>query len=66
MNVDKATLDAKIVEYRDALRTVGVAVAMLRQHDYAQLLRDIEHADAFGPLLDPTLWRDKHKAMNEV
>ncbi len=55
----------KIEEYRSALRTCALAAQLLAQHDIPKLLADIEHADSFGPLLDPTLWRDKHKAMNE-
>jgi tRNA U34 5-methylaminomethyl-2-thiouridine-forming methyltransferase MnmC len=55
----------KIEEYRDALRTCVLAARLLAGHDIPKLLSDIEHADSFGPVLDPTLWRAKHKAMSE-
>jgi hypothetical protein len=50
--------------YQSAVQACAIAATLLRQHDIPELLRAIEHADAFGPLLDPTLWRDKHEAMN--
>jgi len=61
----KQELSEKIKAYRDAVIATQIALAVLVPHDYTELLRAIEHADAFGPLLDPTLWRDKQKAMNE-
>lgn len=42
-----------------------LAAGILREHDLPMILAAIERADVFGPLLDPTLWRDKHRAMEE-
>lgn len=56
---------AKIKEYQDAVLTAKLCANMLIAHDLSGLLAAIERADAIGPLLDPTLWRDKQKAMEE-
>lgn len=57
--------DADVILYRSAVATAQLCAQLLSQHDLPQLLRDIERADAIGPILDPTLWRDKNKAMEE-
>jgi hypothetical protein len=56
---------SKVERYRSAVMTAALAARLLAQHNIAQLLRDIETADAIGPVLDPTLWRDKHEAMEQ-
>ena len=58
-------MSADVEEYRAAIGAAVIAANMLAQWDIPQLLADIERADAFGPLLDPTLWSKKHKAMDE-
>jgi hypothetical protein len=45
--------------------TAKLCADLLAQHDLPGLLRDIERAHAAGPILDPTLYRDKAKAMDE-
>ena len=65
MNDDKTMLDARIVDYRTALFAARCAAAMLMQHEYGELLRDISNAEEVGPFLDPTLWRDKRQALAE-
>jgi len=61
----RTTAELKIEEYRDARRTCELAKEMLKQHDLEQILKDINRADAVGMFTDPTLWREKHKAMDE-
>ncbi len=38
---------------------------MLYIYDIQHMLRDIDHADSVGPLLDPTLWMKKGQQMRE-
>lgn len=57
--------DEAIETYQTAVLAVHVAAKMLAQHDLPRLLADIAKANAIGPLLDPTLWRDKNRAMLE-
>jgi hypothetical protein len=57
--------EAKIAEYRTAITTIALCARMIAEHDLPKLLADIEHADSVGPILDPTLWRDKHRAMEQ-
>lgn len=57
--------EAKIQAYRDAVITAQMCAQMLSVHNIDGLLADIATADSVGPMLDPTLWRDKHKAMDE-
>lgn len=51
--------------YRTALMLCIAAARLIGQFDIPKLLADIDHADSIGPILDPTLWRDKHEAMHE-
>lgn len=51
--------------YIAARMACEVARNLLRGHDFAALLAAISKADALGPMLDPTLYRDKHVAMAE-
>lgn len=55
----------KVAEYQSAIVAVRIAATMLAQHELTEILRAIEFADSFGPVLDPTLWRDKHEAMEQ-
>lgn len=55
----------EIEDYHSALLACITAAKVLQQHDLAKRLRDISTADTLGPMVDPTLWRDKHKAMYE-
>jgi hypothetical protein len=55
--------------YRDAYRNARLACELarnlLREHDFGELLRAIGRAEALGPMLDPTLYREKAGAMDE-
>jgi hypothetical protein len=53
----------KVQDYRDALESIVIVGRILLSHDLPELLRAIERAHAFGPILDPTLYREKSKAM---
>jgi hypothetical protein len=55
----------KIDAHRSAIQAACVCARMLKQYDIPKLLLAIEHADALGPYLDPTLWIKKAKAMLE-
>lgn len=55
--------DPSIGAYQDAVRACALLAGLLLMHDLPALLRAIERADAIGPLVDPTLWRDKGAAM---
>jgi hypothetical protein len=56
---------AQEVEYQAAVRGSALVARMLAQYDIPQLLEAIERADSFGCFIDPTLWQQKRKAMNE-
>lgn len=51
--------------YISARMACEVARNLLTGHDFEELLRDIGDADALGPMIDPTLYRDKSRAMAE-
>ena len=51
--------------YRAAVLAAHIAARILAQHPIRELLQDIERADAVGPLFNPTLWMEKHAAMEE-
>lgn len=63
--MDEKTEEQKIEEYRAAMAAVVLAAYMLSSHDIPALVRAIEHTDTMGPMLDPTLWMKKGKAMRE-
>lgn len=53
--------------YKEARIACQLARTILKAHedDFAELLRAISRAETLGPILDPTLYRDKRKAMDE-
>ena len=55
----------KIEAYRHAVAVAAIASNMLEGIDFAQLISDIDKADAIEPLVDPTLYRERSKAMHE-
>lgn len=57
--------ELKIEKYRFARAACEFARVVLKEHDIEQILKDINRADAVGMFVDPTLWRDKHQAMDE-
>jgi hypothetical protein len=55
----------KVAEYQGAVIACALARQILRAHDIPAILAAIEHAHAIGPILDPTAYREKGKAMEE-
>lgn len=55
----------QISEYRSALLLILNSARVMTVIDLPQLLSDIESAHAVGPMVDPTLYREKMRAMNE-
>lgn len=49
--------------YIAARMACEVARNLLSGHDFGALLEDISRADALGPFLAPTLYREKNNAM---
>lgn len=56
---------AQIAEYQAAVRATALVASMLVQYDLPELLAAIGRAEAVGPILDPTLYREKARAMDE-
>lgn len=52
--------------YVDAITGVQIAAGMLREIDLAGVLNAMEHADALGPILDPTLYKAASAKMDQV
>lgn len=63
MNAFEAKL--LIDDYRNAVRTAALAATMLQHIDFTMLIRAIDDAHAVGPILEPTLYREKCQAMGE-
>lgn len=53
------------MEYESGLQAVYLAASLLAQHDLPAMLAAITRADSIGAILDPTLYRDRQKAMHE-
>jgi hypothetical protein len=51
--------------YQAAVITCEAARQVLSRLDLPELLSAIEQAEALGPVLDPTLWLEKSRAMAE-
>jgi hypothetical protein len=56
---------SNVEEYRAAVQACVLAASILAPYDVPRLLRAIDHADAVGPILNPTLWIQKQGAMGE-
>jgi len=54
-----------IEEYRENLKTCALASMFLERVNVPDMLERIERADAFGGMIDPTLYREKRGAMME-
>ena len=54
-----------IEEYQAAVMAAVMAARVLAPHDLDEMLRSIDHADAVGAILDPTLYRAKASKMHE-
>ncbi len=63
--VNRRTGSGPVEAYRQAVMMAIAAARVLATYDLPELLRAIGHADSIGPLLNPTLWIEKNKAMAE-
>lgn len=52
-------------DYRTTVLTTVLAARALAQLPIVKMLRDIETAEIVGPLMDPTLFREKGEAMRQ-
>jgi len=57
--------ELKKIEFQGAVHSAVLCAKLLQAHDLPAMLAAIEHADAIGPLADPTLWNQNHKAMQQ-
>lgn len=55
--------DERIQEYQAAVTTCASAGSMISLFDLPGILNAIERAHAVGPIVDPTLYREKMGAM---
>ena len=51
--------------YKAAMLVIVASARALVNHDIPGLIAAIDTADAVGPIVDPTLYRDKHAMMAE-
>ena len=51
-------------EYRGELQLIVLAASLIREIDFASRIASIDRADVLGPLIDPTLYRDKSHVMH--
>lgn len=58
-------IEESIARYRAAVQACLIAGQLLTLHDLPRILAEMDRADSLGPILDPTLWSRKHKAMAE-
>ena len=49
--------------YQACLRFCFMASNVLKDFDIPSMLREIEHAETVGPIVDPTLWIKNNKKM---
>ncbi len=54
-----------IEDHQNAIRAAVIAAQLLAQHPIANLIEAAHRALDVGWIGDPTLWRDKHKALEE-
>lgn len=52
-------------DYRSVIMHVAMCAKLLADYDIPDLIRKINRAETVGPMLDPTLWIRKNKAMDE-
>lgn len=55
--------DLAVVEYQDQLKRLALVAQLIRDIPVAKLLADVDRANSIGPILHPTLWREKANAM---
>lgn len=56
-------MSPEALELRAALAKIACAAELLRDHDdlFARYLREAQHMDSVGPLLNPTLWMNPER-----
>lgn len=59
------TQEEMVNEYQAAVLAAKLCANLLATHDIPGFLKAIERSHAIGPMLDPTLYRAKVKAMEE-
>lgn len=52
-------------QYQNLVTATSVAANLIGPHDLPKILSAISHAEAVGPIQDPTLWREKSGPMAE-
>jgi len=52
-------------EYRAALLIVYTQAMVLAAYDLDEMIAAIDRAETLGPIVDPTLWKDKRQSMAE-
>ena len=57
--------DQKIQDYQTTVIAVAMIAGAIHELDIPGILTNIGYAEVFGPLSDPTLWREKREAMEE-
>jgi hypothetical protein len=58
-------MHSNAADYQAAVVACHLARALLHDYDLPSPLRAIEHSEAVAPILDPTLYREKAKAMGQ-
>jgi hypothetical protein len=61
----KLTKENYIEQHTLAVRNAALIYQIIKDQPFAELLEKIGAAEAVGPILDPTLYRDKSKALGE-
>ena len=49
-------------EWRNAMLSIHIARSILRQWDLKAMMDISIRQDSIAPIIDPTMWRDKHEA----
>lgn len=63
--LEHETEEESIARYQSSLLMVVTAFRALEKRDFRRLISEIDKADAIGPMLDPTLYREKMNAMRQ-
>lgn len=53
------------LEYEEHLLRAHLVAQMLVDMPLAEMLSAIDHADSVGVMFSPTLWMEKHRAMDQ-
>jgi hypothetical protein len=48
-------------EYQNAVEAAKQALQIVKKHDIARLISDIERVEMLGPVIAPEKWRDNHE-----